>query len=1067
MQAPTSIAGNTISGIDFTSARVPTTVYNAAFVAIDAGMTSNIQSNTDIGAAGGNTIGSLDGSSSIHITMTGIGAPVPNIGIARYSSTDGGSITNNSIGSILQDAGPGVTTTGFTGIAVNYNTVNTVDYLEVTNNVIGGTASGSITNNIAGNAPVYGIHISGAGATVTGNTVRNLLAHHSSGTTSGVAGLVAAALTSARSAIFRNNTIYGLVNDATATGSGYTDGIYVNLVVNIGSVADRNLISGLSGISAGTTFVSGIRIRSGSADLSNNMISLGLYSSGAAFSDAALISGIMDMSSGSNTTINHNSIHIGGVDNNNTESNALYLSSPSGSRTVRDNILMNVRGGTGHHYALQAGPTTPFTSDYNDLYVSGSELVNYGGTTYATLADYQAGSGLDANSISIDPGFLNPAAASTSIDLHVPSANRFLAVGTFTETNDFDGDTRSTLTPTIGADETCVAPTLSYTVLDACPGNNNGSIDLTTTGGTGPFTYAWSSPAPYANTTQDISNLSANTYAVTVTTPGGCTATETGIVVGTAEQGTASIVYNGSPFCGATGTRQVSRTGTAGGTYSAPAGLVINATTGAIDIDASTYGTYTVSYSYGGACTGVATTPVTIAPVGSILFINPLPNQVLCAGQPTNAANFTSSDGLSFTWGNDNTSIGLGASGNGAIPAFTGQNSGTTPQTAIITANATGSNGCRYKAMVFRITVKPLPTVNQPSNQVVCAGATTDPVAFASAVAGTVFSWTNNNTSTGLIAAGTSNIPGFTAVNNTGSTQVSTITVTPYAAACTGAPANFTLTVSPAAGSISYGNNPVFCPSGSANVRHLGSKGGVYSASPAGLSINATTGAINLGASIPNSYTVSYDVAALSGCPGTATTSITINSQAAVATEPNQVYCGGMVTPVTVFSGSAASYSWTNDNTGIGLAASGTGNLPSFTSTNAGPGAQTAYIRVTPNGNGAGICPGKAMVFRITVNFCPPITQSGDTGEGGGASRTVQVSLSPNPAQGPVTVTVNESGSYRLQVLSSQGVPLSHEVLFSGNSCRIDLGSYRPGVYVLQLVNKATGTVTRKMLTKL
>ena len=41
------------------------------------------------------------------------------------------------------------------------------------------------------------------------------------------------------------------------------------------------------------------------------------------------------------------------------------------------------------------------------------------------------------------------------------------------------------------------------------------------------------------------------------------------------------------------------------------------------------------------------------------------------------------------------------------------------------------------------------------------------------------------------------------------------------------------------------------------------------------------------------------------------------------------------------------SYNWVNDNTSVGLAASGSGNIPSFTATNSTTGPITANITVT------------------------------------------------------------------------------------------------------------------------
>ena len=53
-----------------------------------------------------------------------------------------------------------------------------------------------------------------------------------------------------------------------------------------------------------------------------------------------------------------------------------------------------------------------------------------------------------------------------------------------------------------------------------CNGTATGGVDLTVTGGTSAYTYAWSNGA----TTQDVSGLTAGSYAVTVSDANGCTA---------------------------------------------------------------------------------------------------------------------------------------------------------------------------------------------------------------------------------------------------------------------------------------------------------------------------------------------------------------------------------------------------------------------------------------------------------------------------------------------------------------------------------------------------------------
>ncbi|HEX8021690.1 MBG domain-containing protein [Mucilaginibacter sp.] len=63
------------------------------------------------------------------------------------------------------------------------------------------------------------------------------------------------------------------------------------------------------------------------------------------------------------------------------------------------------------------------------------------------------------------------------------------------------------------------------------------------------------------------------------------------------------------------------------------------------------------------------------------------------------------------------------------------------------------------------------------------------------------------------------------------------------------------------------------------------------------------------------------------------------------------VTSGALTTPVN-FTGTAPVYQWTNSNPGIGIAASGYGNIPAFTTINPGTNSETATFTVTPSPNG-------------------------------------------------------------------------------------------------------------------
>ena len=367
--------------------------------------------------------------------------------------------------------------------------------------------------------------------------------------------------------------------------------------------------------------------------------------------------------------------------------------------------------------------------------------------------------------------------------------------------------------------------------------------------------------------------------------------------------------------------------------------------------------------------------------------------QVLCNGSNTVAVNFTGAvAGTVYNWTNSNTTIGLAAAGTGNIASFVATNITTVVQIATITVTPTYTNGgttCTGTPITFTITVNPTPSVNTVANQTVCNGTATTAVTITGPVAGTVYTWNNNNTSIGLGASGTNTIPSFTAIN-TGSTPVTaTITITPTftngGISCTGPSSTFTITVNPTA-VVNQPANQLLCNGASTAAV-------VFSGLPPGSTYNWTNSntAIGLGASgtgnIPSFIATNTTTAPITatitvtptstGCGGTSVSfTITVNPTPSVNAIANQTLCAGSSTAAVTISGPVANtiYTWTNNNTTIGLGASGTGNIPAFVAVNPTNVPVTATITVTPNYTNGGVtCTGNSVSFTITVNPLPNI----------------------------------------------------------------------------------------------
>ena len=399
--------------------------------------------------------------------------------------------------------------------------------------------------------------------------------------------------------------------------------------------------------------------------------------------------------------------------------------------------------------------------------------------------------------------------------------------------------------------------------------------------------------------------------------------------------------------------------------------------------------------------TSVQTGTITITPVEApctgpaqsfTITVNPLPN----VNQPANITicgggavmqNFTGTPGATFSWTNDNTAIGLSASGSGNLN-FTTANV-TSQEVATITVTPI-LGICSGTPRTYTITVNPTPMVEDPLNVTACGGELVE--VFFNGTTNANLSWTNSNPNIGLPSSGTGNISFVT--SNPTNTQTGTVVVTPVLGTCTGTPQNFSITVLPSP-SVDPINDVTACSGQTINVPYTGTTGATFSWS----NDNTAIGLAGSGSSNPINFVANGSGTAnivvtpdANGCPGIPENfTITIAPGPTMNPPGNQGACVGDAVSV-VFSSPSGSptYTWTNSNTLIGLGASGTGNL-NFTAAAPG-GNQTATITVTPQSGG---CSGTPQTFTITVSSSPTLSTVPDQTGCTGNTMTVNFNASP------------------------------------------------------------------------
>lgn len=219
---------------------------------------------------------------------------------------------------------------------------------------------------------------------------------------------------------------------------------------------------------------------------------------------------------------------------------------------------------------------------------------------------------------------------------------------------------------------------------------------------------------------------------------------------------------------------------------------------------------------------------ITSAPI--TVTVNPIPEMNVV--KDTTVNNGTHIDGITFSsnpntnvtyaWTNDNTAIGLDASGNGHLPAFRATNNSNpkAPVYGTITVTPTYTfNGvsCPGAPITFKITV--MPTVSATvQDEVVCTG--TDLPAYtpptdASEGSTVTYTWEVTGQGISLQNGSGSQIPSYTATNNGTSDISASIKVTPQftfsGKTTSGTPATYKVTVKPATPAANAGADRTLC----------------------------------------------------------------------------------------------------------------------------------------------------------------------------------------------------------------------------------------------------------------
>ncbi len=456
-----------------------------------------------------------------------------------------------------------------------------------------------------------------------------------------------------------------------------------------------------------------------------------------------------------------------------TASRTVYVSTPTLATSASPaGTICN--GGTVQITATPSSGVSPYSYLWSNGGTSPSITIATGGTYTVTSTDSYGCTANSSKAVTISNLAISGTSTNVSclggnngaIDITVTGSNAPFTynwgggVTSQDRTNLVTGTYTVTASNTVGCSVTAsytitqpaAALTTSATTSSvSCNGGNNGSINLTASGGVSPYSYSWNTGA----TSQDLNNIVAGTFLVTVTDFNGCTATRTSTITQPTAITTSETHINESCFGQSVGSINLSVSGGTGA-YS----YIWNNSAVVQDISSLSAGTYSVTVSDANSCTAVRSVVISE------------PSSVAVSFTAVNPSCFGGSNGS------------LNASGSGGTSPYTyAWNTGPTSQSitslsaSTFTVTVTDNNSCTASAS-STLSEPALLNTSVTETNVSCNGGNNGSIGLT-ATGGTspyTYNWgggiTTQNRTT--LVAGTYNV---TVADNSGCTTTSSATI--------------------------------------------------------------------------------------------------------------------------------------------------------------------------------------------------------------------------------------------------------------------------------------------------